>query len=237
MSFYWTITTLNTVGYGDITPYSESEMIYASFVMLVAIWLFTSIVANIADTVEMVSYTKRMTTRFLNEVKTWSHSRELPARLNKPVEGQMHFIVGSSVSLIAIERSILRELPLQLRNELCLHLYTPILWACPFFRGRSQSFISRIAMKLVPLHLTTQSYVYTPVDSCDDIYFVTKGEVTLFDRAEAGRIDQKITVVEEGGWFGLLSLLGSTSTWSESAMAVRGPALHVRAPCCLASLV
>jgi len=74
----------------------------------------------------------------------WSHTRELPIGLNAAVENQMNFIVSSSSSLIAIERTVIRELPFHLRNDLCMHLYKDILGACPFFRGRDAAFISQV---------------------------------------------------------------------------------------------
>jgi len=76
-------------------------------------------------------------------------------------------------------------------------------------------------MKMFPLHITAESHVYTPQDSCDDIYFVAKGEVALIVGENEGEADEGITVVRQGGWFGLLSLLGSTGTWNENAMTVR----------------
>jgi CRP-like cAMP-binding protein len=73
---------------------------------------------------------------------------------------------------------------------------------------------------MFPLHITAESHVYTPQDSCDDIYFVAKGQVALIVGENNSEADGGITMIEQGGWFGLLSLLGSTGTWNEHAMTV-----------------
>jgi len=41
VSFYWTITTITTVGYGDISGTNNYERMFASFVMVVGVILFS----------------------------------------------------------------------------------------------------------------------------------------------------------------------------------------------------
>ena len=41
ISFYWTITTITTVGYGDISGTNNYERLFASFVMVVGVILFS----------------------------------------------------------------------------------------------------------------------------------------------------------------------------------------------------
>lgn len=41
LSFYWTITTITTVGYGDISGTNNYERIFASIVMVVGVILFS----------------------------------------------------------------------------------------------------------------------------------------------------------------------------------------------------
>ena len=48
-SIYWVITTMTTVGYGDITPTSNIQLIYAIFVMILGVGTYGYIIANIAN--------------------------------------------------------------------------------------------------------------------------------------------------------------------------------------------
>ena len=41
VSLYWTITTITTVGYGDISGTNNYERMFASFVMVVGVILFS----------------------------------------------------------------------------------------------------------------------------------------------------------------------------------------------------
>lgn len=53
MAFYWTITTITTVGYGDIEGTNDLERIFCSIIMIIGVILFSfanGALASIADT-------------------------------------------------------------------------------------------------------------------------------------------------------------------------------------------
>jgi voltage-gated potassium channel Kch len=56
-SIYWTVTTMTSTGYGDILPATDSERIFAAFVMLAGKLLYGFIIGNITST--MVRSEKR----------------------------------------------------------------------------------------------------------------------------------------------------------------------------------
>ena len=53
-SFYWALTTLTTVGYGDITPTNDAERAYATIALLIGALVFGYILTDIGSLVASI---------------------------------------------------------------------------------------------------------------------------------------------------------------------------------------
>ena len=48
-SLYWTVTTVTTVGYGDITGVNPQEKIFATFIMIIGVISFSFVSGSMAS--------------------------------------------------------------------------------------------------------------------------------------------------------------------------------------------
>jgi hypothetical protein len=49
ISLYWAVTTLTTVGYGDITAHSITEMVICCIVMIIGVFLYSYTIGSITN--------------------------------------------------------------------------------------------------------------------------------------------------------------------------------------------
>ncbi|MCH8331185.1 MAG: ion transporter, partial [Bacteroidetes bacterium] len=64
-ALYWVVTTLTTVGYGDITPETNKQMIYSMMVELTGFGVFGYLIGNIASILSKKDPSKQ---QFLNNI-------------------------------------------------------------------------------------------------------------------------------------------------------------------------
>ena len=77
-SIYWSFTTLTSVGYGDITPCNEFEMIYCTGGMLLGSGMFAYIVGNISEVITAVAGQKAALKTRMRELQEYMVARKLP---------------------------------------------------------------------------------------------------------------------------------------------------------------
>jgi len=93
-SIYWAVTTMATVGYGDINTQNNAERAFAVFAMLVGATTFGFIIGCISDIIQTSNIEKVKRKEKMSRLTNYSHSIDLPLKnyaLHKQLKKQWKF--------------------------------------------------------------------------------------------------------------------------------------------------
>ena len=91
-SLYWTITTMTTVGYGDITPSISVEYLLACVIMLIGASLYAFIIGGLASLLGNLNAAKNSHWEHIESVEQYLRSRQVPASLGMRVHRYYEYL-------------------------------------------------------------------------------------------------------------------------------------------------
>jgi biopolymer transport protein ExbB/TolQ len=149
-SFYFTVTTIMTVGYGDITARSLAEKLLCILLMLIGVISFSfatgaisSIITN-QDTAEAKLKEKMQT---LESIQTeYQIEKDLFNRIVKAVKYD-HRQNSKDV------HEFMEELPSKLRIELAMAIHKKMYSNIKFFQDKDTNFIAWVGTLLRPINV------------------------------------------------------------------------------------
>jgi hypothetical protein len=212
-SLYWTITTMTTVGYGDITPARTGEYIVAAGVMLLGASLYAFIIGSVASLLSNLQASKSRHWERLQAVSQYLHQRGVPKELNERVRNYYEYVWDRYGG--TREGALLEDLPEALRLEAMLYLASDVVDSVPLFRHSSALLHNQLLTSLRSESLSPGSYIVREGERGSAIYFVTEGTAEILLES-AGRCYGTFST---GDYFGHLSLmLGELRTASVRAL-------------------
>ena len=117
-SFYWSITVLSTVGYGDVTAHTNAEMIFSIFAELLGCMIFAKIISAMQDFGSRTSLIEARVANGEAEVLEYLDSRrqaDTPPELEAAVKRTMRkYYLKTAIN----EKQILDQLPSAIRGKL-----------------------------------------------------------------------------------------------------------------------
>jgi len=137
-SLYWTVTTMTTVGYGDITPGNTPQRLFAVFTMISGFGLFGYFIGNV---VSILSRKDPARTHYLENIEKLSVStkhRKLPFKLQQRIYD--YYSYKWKKRLGYDESDFLDGLPDGLRTEVAMHFKKDAIANIPLFKDADKEF-------------------------------------------------------------------------------------------------
>ena len=212
-SLYWTVTTLTAVGYGDITPTSLPQKLFAIGTMVVGLAFLGYMIGVIAN---MLGRRDPSRVRFLANVEQLSVAAQygkIPQDLQRRVYDYYAYIWRERPGYDELE--FLRSLPPGLRAEVSRHMKGDVLEQVPLFRDADPHLVGQVALRLEPEVLTPGDFVFCEGDLGQCMYFVARGELEVLKTDQP----QPIARLGDGDFFGEIALF-ENETRTASVRAV-----------------
>ena len=212
-SLYWTIVTMTTVGYGDITPVRREEYVISMVVMILGASMYAFLVGNIASLLSGVNAAKTSFWNHMNLVEQNLRSRGIPKELGARVRDYYDYIWAMYRGVH--EDTLFNDLPISLRLEVLRHVARDFLQGVSLYEYCSPPLQNELLLALTPRTESPGSMIANEGEVGREIFFIARGRVEVI----VSGADKPTTVLEHGDYFGQLSLiLGERRTASARAV-------------------
>jgi hypothetical protein len=211
-SLYWTITTMTTVGYGDISPGRTVEYLLAIVIMLMGASLYAFIIGGVASLLSNLQAAKNSHWEHMESVEQYLRARRVPSHLAMRVHNYYEYLWDRHQGLN--EQNLLADLPESLRLDIMLHLARDVLKKVPLFKHCSPQLRDVLLMSLKPATFAPGNFLLRENEAKKSILFIVSGDVEIV----AGENQQTFSTMGAGDYFGYLSLaLGESPSGSVRA--------------------
>ncbi|KAL2254333.1 UNVERIFIED_CONTAM: Potassium channel AKT2/3 [Sesamum indicum] len=177
-ALYWSITTMTTVGYGDIHAVNALEMGFIILYMLFNLGLTAYIIGNMTNLV--VEGTRR-TMEFRNSIEAASSfvsRNRLPPRLKEQILAYMCLrFKAESLN----QQQLIEQLPKTICKSIQQHLFLPTVEKVYLFKGVSREILMLLVADMKAEYIPPREDVIIQNEAPDDIYIIVSGEVEMID--------------------------------------------------------
>ncbi|XVE98269.1 hypothetical protein REPUB_Repub03eG0091100 [Reevesia pubescens] len=177
-SMYWSITTLTTVGYGDLHPVNTREMIFDIFYMLFNLGLTAYLIGNMTN---LVVHGTSRTRRFRDTIQAASSfalRNQLPPRLQDQMLAHLCLKFRTDSEGLQ-QQETLDSLPKAIRSSISHYLFYSLMDKVYLFRGVSNDLLFQLVSEMKAEYFPPKEDVILQNEAPTDFYILVTGAVDL----------------------------------------------------------
>lgn len=183
--FYWSVTTMITVGYGDIIALTNLERVYCVGVMLLCCGVFAYSL-NAVGSIFQQMYEKD--TQFhakLVDISYYMGLRGINPSLQSKIKRYLEYMHEEELYGFQRGTELLGGLSNKLQEEISEDLYGKILKGIRIFKDNEfqGQFLKKVAIRMQEITFAPGDIIFLEKEEDESrLYFIMKGEIELFMR-------------------------------------------------------
>ncbi|XP_050283173.1 potassium channel AKT1-like [Quercus robur] len=178
MAIYWAITTLTTVGYGDLHAVNTREMIFDIFFMLCNLGLTSYLIGNMTNLV--VNGASR-TSKYRDTIQaatSFAKRNRLPLRLQEQMLAHLSLKFRTDSEGLQ-QQETFDSLPKAIRSSISNNLFYSLVDKVYLFQGISNDLLFQLVSEMKPEYFPPKEDVILQNEAPTDFYILVTGAVEL----------------------------------------------------------
>jgi len=230
-ALYWALTTLTTVGYGDITPTSDGERGYAAIAMIIGGSFYGFVVGAITSVVSDSDLNASAYHERVDLVAAWlNHHNKLPMEMKRIL--RRYFKAYLSEKSALSDSHVFQDMSHELQKEVGQYLIHDDLKHNPLFDGIGVGSVVQVQSILKMVTVQAGGCLATRGEVGTAMYMLVSGslemEVWTTEREEEEELKQKYASEEENNGRLRHPLADSASSVSSKASSERAGSKDLR---------
>ncbi|XP_026000267.1 voltage-gated inwardly rectifying potassium channel KCNH7 isoform X1 [Astatotilapia calliptera] len=177
-ALYFTFSSLTSVGFGNVSPNTNSEKVFSICVMLIGSLMYASIFGNVSAIIQrLYSGTARYHAQMLR-VKEFIRFHQIPNPLRQRLEEYFQHS-WTYTNGIDMNTEVLKGFPECLQADICLHLNSCLLDNCKAFQGATKGCLRALAMRFNSAHVPPGDTLVHGGDVLTALYFLSRGSIEI----------------------------------------------------------
>ena len=179
-SLYFIMTTLTTIGYGDIICQSFIERIFQIIILAIGSIFYPYVISSVGNFIKKDSNAKIMqSNKFLmleNIRRDYPNiSFKLYHNIHKYLESKSSYLIKHDVNLF------IESLPFSLKNNILFTMYSSSIANFKFFKKNHNSvFIAEVLNNFIPSISKKNEFLIYEGEFVEQIIFIKDGKISLF---------------------------------------------------------
>ncbi|KAL3747596.1 hypothetical protein ACJRO7_016401 [Eucalyptus globulus] len=177
-SLYWSITTLTTVGYGDLHPVNVREMLFDIFFMLFNLSLTAYLIGNMTNLVVHGTSRTRKFRDTIQAASSFAQRNQLPPRLQDQMLAHLCLKYRTDSEGLQ-QKETLDSHPKAIRSSILHYLFYSIVDQVYLFRGISNDLLFQLVSGMKAEYFPQNEDVILQNEAPTDFYILVTGAVDL----------------------------------------------------------
>ena len=186
-AIYWACVTMMTVGYGDITPQNENEIVICMVSIILGCAVYAYNINSIGMILQDLNKENAEFAHKINVINQFMSRKNINKDLQMRIREYLRFIwKEENTQNLEDEQKVIGLLSAALKEELLIEAYGTVLQKNPmFFTNFSEKSLRKVVSIIRDIKLFPDEKVFLENEEDGDfsIFFVMKGKVEIFSNA------------------------------------------------------